>query len=176
VKNVTINIPTYFATLSEILAQTPKEVVQGYLFLRAISQLYSYIDAPETKPLRDFIETFTGPSNKSRWRTCLSRVNEGVWFPGGYSSLTGIVGRFFIEKTYDEESREYTHEILSTIREEFVSRLAEKDWLDEPTKKAAADKANKMLQLVGYTEVSIYPHTFLLVSKICNFNPRYTEP
>jgi endothelin-converting enzyme len=86
-----------------------------------------------------------------RWQKCVTLANNGLsWIP--LSGFGWIISRFFIDVAYSEESRKFTNDILTSIKDQFLVKLAEKDWLDEEVKQVATEKVKQMLQMVGYPD------------------------
>jgi endothelin-converting enzyme len=86
-----------------------------------------------------------------RWRTCLGHVDAGLGW---------ILSRFYVEKAFSAAAKDLGDQIVSDIKQQFISRLADLDWMDEEVKKLAADKVNAIIQKIGYpTKVGCMPDT-----------------
>ena len=55
-----------------------------------------------------------------------------------------------MEKAFSAAAKDLGDQIVSDIKDQFVSRLADLDWMDEEVKKLAADKVNAIIQKIGY--------------------------
>lgn len=70
--------------------------------------------------------------------------------------LGWILSRFFVEKAFSSEAKDLGDQIVFDIKQQFISRLADLDWMDEEVKKLAADKVNAIIQKIGYPTKVIY--------------------
>lgn len=55
-----------------------------------------------------------------------------------------------MEKAFSAQAKELGDQIVSDIKQQFISRLTDLDWMDEEVKKLAADKVNAIIQKIGY--------------------------
>lgn len=76
-----------------------------------------------------------------RWRTCLSHVDSGLGW---------ILSRFYVEKAFSAAAKDLGDQIVSDIKDQFISRLADLEWMDEEVKNLAADKVHAIVQKIGY--------------------------
>ncbi|KAH8907243.1 zincin [Coniochaeta sp. PMI_546] len=136
--------PDFFANVSDIIASSGKDTVQAFLSWKIVQATASRVEAPEIKPYTQFMNKLSGKDPDAvtdRWRTCLSHVDNGLGW---------ILSRFYVEKAFSAAAKDLGDQIVSDIKEQFISRLADLDWMDDEVKKLAADKVNAIIQKIGY--------------------------
>ena len=132
--------PEYLQTLSKLLQNTSEHVLQSYFMWKAIQGYAGAIDPATVKPLLRFNNELRGKDPdvvEERWRTCIAYVDDGLGW---------ILSRFFIEKSFSEKARLLGDRIVSDIKNMFIKRLKEIDWMDEEVVKLATDKG-KLIRL-----------------------------
>ena len=65
-----------------------------------------------------------------------------------------IVGRFHVEQAFSKQSREYGEKIISSVKNKYVRRFKEAEWMDEETRRIALKKLEKTLVQIGYPKTS----------------------
>ncbi|KAJ0166554.1 Endothelin-converting enzyme 2 [Colletotrichum tanaceti] len=151
--------PGYFGNLSALLANTTAETLQGFFVWKAAATLSAFVEAEVTEKLNDMKSEFRGvdpnlAGRVPRWQQCVSHIENGVGWIDLSNGLGWILGRFFIDKAYTKEARELTTALLATIKTEFITRLAEKDWLSADVKKTAEEKVQAITDKIGYPDES----------------------
>lgn len=66
---------------------------------------------------------------------------------GRNSFLGWILSKFFIEKTFSEESRIFGDSIVTDIKEQFAYKLNEAEWMTEEVRKLGIEKGTLPLAL-----------------------------
>ncbi|KAF2128691.1 peptidase family M13 [Dothidotthia symphoricarpi CBS 119687] len=143
-KRVIVMAPEYMKALSLILAETEKDVLQSYFIWKTVQSFSSYIDADAVKPYRQFVNVLAGKDPDSapeRWRKCVSHVDDGLGW---------ILSRFFVEKAFSAEAKEFGDTIITDIKTEFAKKLKSTEWMDKQTTKQAIDKVHNIIQKIGY--------------------------
>lgn len=65
-------------------------------------------------------------------------------------SLSISVGALYVRKYFNEESKRAASSLVGNIRDEFLKTLTTVPWMDEGTRAAAIEKANKMDFHIAY--------------------------
>ncbi|QSZ29633.1 hypothetical protein DSL72_004149 [Monilinia vaccinii-corymbosi] len=136
--------PHYMQELSGILNATPKETLQAYFIWKLIRTFYPEIEADELKPYRQFINELQGKdpdSQPERWRTCVSHVDDGLGW---------ILSRFFVEKAFSAEAKDFGNQIVSDIKDMFIEKLKATTWMDSSVIDLGIEKVHKIVQKIGY--------------------------
>ena len=81
-----------------------------------------------------------------RWRTCTNYARD---------NLPLIVGRQYVEKYFNNDTKEQVTKFADNIKQSFVSILGEQKWMDQATKDRALDKARKMTDKYGFPVIKI---------------------
>jgi endothelin-converting enzyme len=64
--------------------------------------------------------------------------------------LGWILSRFFVEKAFSEEAKQFGDNIVTAIRTEFTKKLKAVDWMDDQTTEKAIEKVHNIVQKIGY--------------------------
>ncbi|CAK7218334.1 hypothetical protein SEUCBS140593_003512 [Sporothrix eucalyptigena] len=143
--NVTVTaFPEVLANVSQIVSETPVEVVHNFLYWRLIVYYSGAVLGPEIRPWRQFLNVLQGKdadADPERWRTCVSHV-------GG--SLGWILSRFFIEASFSAAAKDFGNQIISDIKAAYLKNFDSLAWMDDETRKVAAEKVHNIDQKVGY--------------------------
>lgn len=144
IDRVIVMTPKYLKELSLILAATDKEVLQSYFIWKIVQSYSSYVDADAVKPYKRFRNVLAGKDPDSapeRWRTCVGHVDNGLGW---------ILSRFFVEKAFSAEAKDFGDTIITDIKTEFTKKLKGADWMDDDTTKKAVEKVHNIVQKIGY--------------------------
>ncbi|KAH7025254.1 endothelin-converting enzyme [Microdochium trichocladiopsis] len=136
--------PEFLTKTSNLIADTPKRVLQSYFIWKVIYSYASAIEAPEVKPISRFNNVLSGrdPETKTeRWKTCLRHVDGTIGW---------ILSRFYIEAAFSEEAKKFGDEIITDIKHQFISKLNGLSWMDESVKELAVNKVKNIDQKIGY--------------------------
>jgi len=76
----------------------------------------------------------------SRSEKCFEQANN---------MMPMAIGRYFIEKLYSKQKKEYAEKTLEYVKLAMINRVAEMDWLEEETVEYALKKVSAITQEVG---------------------------
>ncbi|KAE9406755.1 zincin [Gymnopus androsaceus JB14] len=143
---VILTYPPYAQSLSEILEKTSADVIEAYLVTRAALSLSSYLgmSTEAWKAQRTLVEMLTGVKKGAvgeRSEYCVGQVEEALGF---------AAGRYFVNETFGDKSKEKATRIVTNIVQTFRKSLKGIDWMDEQSEKAASEKAEAIRVKVGY--------------------------
>ncbi|KAK3372274.1 hypothetical protein B0H63DRAFT_291212 [Podospora didyma] len=136
--------PKYLQELEKIINGTDAAVLQSYFVWKAVQAFYSYVDSPVVTPYKGFVNELAGKDPNSapeRWRTCVNHVDDGLGW---------ILSRFFVEKAFSAEAKDFGDLIVSDIKDEFVKKLKATEWMDDETTSKAIEKVHNIVQKIGY--------------------------
>uniref|UniRef100_A0A4W6BRE1 Phosphate regulating endopeptidase homolog, X-linked n=1 Tax=Lates calcarifer TaxID=8187 RepID=A0A4W6BRE1_LATCA len=144
---VIVRAPQYFKELVKLINTTDPRTVANYVQWRTV---FSRI----TTLSRRFLVTLclshphqvtTGTTSLTpRWDKCVNYVEN---------SLVYATGRLFVNTHFQEDKKHMMEELIKGIRWAFIDMLEkENDWMDQPTKTRAIEKAHAVLAKVGYPE------------------------
>lgn len=109
-ERVILTYPAYATSLSSILNETDKDVIEGYLVSRALLQLSPYLgsETEQWQAHRRLYETLTGikkgaVGDRAEW--CASRVEETLGF---------ATGRYFVNATFGGDSKKKGTKVMTS--------------------------------------------------------------
>ncbi|KAF9001901.1 hypothetical protein BDQ17DRAFT_1357686 [Cyathus striatus] len=149
---VIMTYPSYAFNLSKILNDSKPEVIEGYLVVRAALSLSEHLgmSTQAWQAQRQLLELLSGIKKGAvgdRSEYCIGKVEDALGFASG---------RFFVNETFGGESKEKGTKVIADIINAFKSSLTHINWMDKPSSKAAAEKADAIRVKVGYP---LYPDT-----------------
>jgi len=120
------------------------ETIANYMYWRSIMQ----VNGELTKELRDiafkFSSAMTGVTEApARWMTCTAKAVNAFGFAAAHE---------YIKANFAEESKADADAMVENLRSAFKELVSETDWMDAATQAKAAEKADQMLQLIGYPD------------------------
>ncbi|CAG8752077.1 18774_t:CDS:10, partial [Dentiscutata erythropus] len=120
----------YFENLSNLVRKTPPPILQAYFAWQIIARHANSLDEKFQAPLRRLKAKLRGVDENvkpKRWEVCLSSVDQ-------------TLGR----------SIDIANQMIDSIKDAFVDRLPDLDWLDAETREKAIEKVDAIIQKVGY--------------------------
>ncbi|XP_031652768.1 neprilysin-like isoform X1 [Oncorhynchus kisutch] len=143
-ENVINYAPNYFRRLNPILAKNTKRVLQNYMVWRFVMNMVVGLSRQYRDTRKAFRKALYGATSEAAvWRQCVIYVNN---------NMDNAVGRLYVEESFSGESKELMEEMISVIREVFISNLDHLRWMDVETKKAAEEKAQAICERIGYSD------------------------
>ncbi len=139
-----IGSPSYMRTLSSILQETSSGALQAY-FVWKVVQTYAYkIEDSALRPLIRFNNELQGKdpdATEERWRTCVKVSDNGLGW---------ILSKFFVEKAFSEDAKNFGDSIVSDIKAQFVKKLRVADWMSEDVRELGIEKVHNIVQKIGF--------------------------
>lgn len=143
-EEVVIYAPQYLKDFVKIYRQTDKRVLVDYLIWRIMMNRITNLPRKYRDIKKDYYKTvFGSETERARWRDCVSYVND---------NMGNAVGRLFVQEHFDETSKSTALAMIHNIRDAFYELLNEADWMDEPTRRVAREKAEVMAEKIGYPD------------------------
>ncbi|KXN89289.1 Endothelin-converting enzyme 2, partial [Leucoagaricus sp. SymC.cos] len=117
---IIVNSPEYAKAVSQILSETPDQVVESYLVFQAALSLSPYLgmgtDAWQAqRSLVEFLNGIQKGAVSDRGETCIGLVVNSLGF---------AMGRYFVNATFPGDSREKGTTVISNVVKAFVASLA----------------------------------------------------
>src|SRR5690606_7322041 len=78
---------------------------------------------------------------KLRWKRVLSVID---------SNIGEILGRIYVSKYFDEESKKLALDMTQVIFKQFGKRIERLKWMSNETKQKALEKLDKVVVKIGY--------------------------
>lgn len=136
--------PEVLANVSQIVAETPAEVIHNFFYWRLITSFSGAVLGPEIQPLRQFQNVMQGKdadAEPERWRTCVRSVG---------SSVGWVLSRFYVEAAFSAEAKAFGNQIVSDIKAAYLRNFAGLSWMDDEVKTVAEEKVHNIDQKIGY--------------------------
>ncbi|ESO07738.1 hypothetical protein HELRODRAFT_110566 [Helobdella robusta] len=155
--NITINesepiivpYPEYFVKLNTLINNTlhkenGKRMLQNYIVWNVMEFYSQYLNKPFRKVRKDFRDVLTGVvGEREKWRNCVYESESIMGF---------VLSTQYIQEEFNEGSRTSAVEMVKYIRKAFIDNLPNLAWMDEATRKAAIDKAEAVVEKIGFPE------------------------
>jgi len=134
--------PDYLESMQEI--EVDLVTAANYIYWRSIMSVVGDL----TQELRDisfkFKSVMTGVSEAApRWQTCTAKAVEAFGFAAAHE---------YIKANFDVDAKAQADEMVEHLRAAFKELVTETDWMDSETQGKAVEKAEQMLQLIGYPD------------------------
>lgn len=134
----------YCEDLVQLLHKTPPRTISNYLLWRFVRHRVNNLDDRFQDAKQKFYHTLLGrEETPPRWKTCVAQVNNNMGM---------AMGSMFVRKYFDENSKNDTLIMTKEIKQSFQELLAATDWIDQDTKRLAAQKADVMMLRIGYPD------------------------
>uniref|UniRef100_A0A8C2CTD7 Neprilysin n=1 Tax=Cyprinus carpio TaxID=7962 RepID=A0A8C2CTD7_CYPCA len=151
-EEVIVYAPNYFKRLNPVLAKYTKRDIQNYMVWRFVMNLVVGLSRKYRETRKAFRKAIYGTTAEPAvWRQCAIYVNN---------NMENAVGRLYVEEAFAGDRKDMMDEMITNIREVFVSNLDDLAWMDAETKKAAEEKARAIRERIGFSE-SIMNNTIL---------------
>lgn len=147
-KAVLLTSPAYLEAVNRLLEKTPKGTIQAYLLWTTMRSFLGHTSASTRKPWENFSKVLAGidPNvKKERWKTCVREMDNTLGF---------LAGEFYVRKRFGGDSKERGRMVIEQIKDAFVERFDELDWVDEQTRTVAVRKVKNLRVKVGYNDAS----------------------
>ena len=141
---IIVGSPSYLETLSNALKTTSAETVQAYFVWKTVQRYAEKVEDEALKPLLRFNNQLQGKdpdATEERWRTCVDVVDRGLGW---------ILSKFFIDKAFSEEAKDFGDKIVSDIKTQFIEKLKVAEWMSAEVRKLGIEKVHNIVQKIGY--------------------------
>ncbi|MDB4082830.1 M13 family metallopeptidase [Vicingaceae bacterium] len=145
VQNVVVGQPNFFKGLNKMLKDIPVSDWKVYSRWKLIDAYASNLSSEFVNAYFGFFgKTLSGTEViKSREERALRQVNSG---------LGELVGKAFVERHFQEESKADVRQMVENLRTVFKERVKELDWMSEETKLKALGKLDAFNMKIGYPD------------------------
>ncbi len=142
---INVAVPDFFKGLSTILKSESLDDLKNYVtwhYLNGSAELLTNAFVDENF---DFYgRTLTGRKElKARWKRCVAATDD---------ELGEALGRKFVEKTFGEQGKQRTLEMVHEIEHEMANDIEAISWMSPATKKEAQSKLEAVANKIGYPE------------------------
>jgi putative endopeptidase len=140
-----VTVPDFFKSLGELLQQQSMSDLKDYL-------TWHYVSASATLLSKAFVDenfdfygrTLSGTvEQRPRWKRCVSATD---------SELGEALGRKFVEKTFGEQGKARTLQMVHEIEKQMANDITSLTWMSPQTKNEALLKLHAVANKIGYPE------------------------
>jgi len=145
---VLLTSPPYLEAVNRLLEKTPKETIQAYLLWTTMRMYLGHTSTAVRKPWETFSKELGGidPNvKKERWKTCVREMDNTLGF---------LAGEFYVRKTFAGNAKERGRLVIEQIKDAFIDRFEELEWVDTETREVAVRKVKNLRVKVGYNDAS----------------------
>lgn len=136
--------PEYIRKASKLIISTPTRTVTNYMLWLFVKSLVPEISQRFRDVQLRYDKVLKGTSvPTARWRECVESINDAMKF---------ATGRMYVAETFSGASKENTQKMIDGLKASFKSFLESNEWMDETTKKVAAEKIDSMQEQIGYPD------------------------
>lgn len=143
-EEVVVYATRYLQYLSPIIQNASETLLNNYMVWRVVSSMAPLLSKEFRDAHEELNKVLTG-SKKSEdlWKRCMSETDGAIGM---------ALGPLFIEKAFEGSSKEQATDMIDAIRAAFKKGLPHLDWMDDETRRAAEDKADAVVDMIGYPE------------------------
>jgi putative endopeptidase len=140
-----VSQPDFFATLNQLIVETPLEEIKAYLKWCLMNNASGYLDSKLEKQNFYFYGTvLTGAKEqKPIWKRGIAAANNVVG---------ELLGQLFVEKTFSPASKQRVNAMVDDIVEAFKVRINNLSWMSNETKGKALIKLASFNRKFGYPD------------------------
>ena len=134
--------PSYFEELNTIWNEVSLEQWKDYTSFKYVDSLAGYLSEDFVQAQFDFEGRVLGGLEeiRPRWKRGVDTVD---------GALGEVVGRLYVEKYFQEQSKSRMDELVENLREAFRVGINELEWMTGVTKAQAQDKLDKFTTKIG---------------------------
>ena len=142
---VNVRQPSFFAGLSQVLAEVPLEQWRPWLLTRVLRSAAPYLTDELVETNFDFYgRTLNGtPELRARWKRGVALV-EGA--------LGEAVGKEYVARHFPPSSKAMMEELVANLLAAYRQSIGALDWMTEETKLRAYEKLETFRPKIGYPD------------------------
>ncbi|XP_060073168.1 endothelin-converting enzyme homolog [Ylistrum balloti] len=139
----------YLQDMAELVNETMKtekgrRTMYNYLMWHIIKSMTSYLSKPFRTARKILSEALSGTTGgEELWRDCISDTDETLGF---------ALGAMFIREAFNGDSKVKADAMIKEVKTAFKNNLPKLSWMDKETRAAAVDKANAVVDMIGFPE------------------------
>ncbi|XP_022085466.1 endothelin-converting enzyme homolog isoform X3 [Acanthaster planci] len=143
-EQIIVFTPKYLAAVSDLVLNTDPVALHNYMVWSLITSYTKYLSQDFQRAEDDLDKEMYGQTTEQpKWRSCITATDDNMGF---------ALGALFVKETFQGKSKERASSMVEEIRSAFKNNLPGLDWMDEETRHAARDKANAILDLIGFPD------------------------
>ncbi|MEO5645007.1 MAG: M13 family metallopeptidase [Bacteroidia bacterium] len=144
-KEIIVAQPSFIRQFNHMITSESMAAWKAYLRWHLV-----HLCAPKLyKPIADENFAFYGTAlsgaqkQQPRWKRVLATTD---------GALGEAVGQLYVAKNFSEESKKRVNVMVDNLMASYTERINSRDWMSEPTKKAALTKLGTILRKLGFPD------------------------
>ncbi|MBS4012739.1 MAG: M13 family metallopeptidase [Bacteroidetes bacterium] len=145
IDDLNVAMPDFISKYSELFKKEKLDAIKNYLEWNIIRNSASYIgDSFENATFEFYGKVMSGSQKlQDRWKRVLSTIN---------SSIGEALGQEYVAEFFPAEAKTRMEELVEYLREAFMLRIGQLDWMSDETKQKAHTKLSSMNVKIGYPD------------------------
>lgn len=140
-----VTVPDFFKALSTVMNKSSVDELKDYMtwhYLNASAQLLTKAFVDEN--FNFYGRMLTGAKElKPRWKRCVAAADD---------ELGEALGKKFVEKTFGEQGKQHTLEMVHEIEQQMANDIESITWMGPETKRQALTKLHAVTNKIGYPD------------------------
>ncbi|XP_033113724.1 endothelin-converting enzyme homolog [Anneissia japonica] len=134
----------FIVNLSTILLETEPRVLHNYMMWQVADSMAEWLSHEFTDAELELVKVLSGKKSPTqKWRFCVAVVDK----------LIGMAaGAMFVDAAFKGGDRKAAKVMIEEIRDAFKNNLPDLAWMDDETRRVAAEKAEAVVDLIGFPE------------------------
>lgn len=163
-EEVVVYATRYLAALSPVIKNASERLLNNYLVWHVVYPLAPLLSEKFRDAHEDLIKVLTGSTrSEDLWKKCMGSTGGAIGM---------AVGKLFVEKVFDGTSKQQATQMVDAVRDAFKRGLPDLEWMDEKTRKAAEDKADAVVDMIGFPDYIKDPQKLEEKYKGLEFSPK----
>ncbi|XP_050414611.1 neprilysin-4 [Patella vulgata] len=162
---IVVYTPEYLKNMVRLVRNTSSRTVANYLIWRLLKDRLSDLPEGYRAVARNYNRVVFGIKREQpRWKMCAEYVKN---------TLGHAVGRMFVERYFDESSKDKSEVMIKYVEKAFNEMLMEAEWMDKTTKEYALKKADNIIKKIAYPDWILDNYYLNKEYQKVNYNPDY---
>ncbi|KAL3861160.1 hypothetical protein ACJMK2_007225 [Sinanodonta woodiana] len=148
-EEIVVYAPEYLQNMTVLLRDTMSteegnRTLRNYLIWHVAKTMAPYLSSPFRDARKILTEALSGTTGgEELWRYCISDTDDVMGF---------ALGAMFVREAFTGDSKEKAEKMIQEVKTAFKKNLPSLSWMDDKTREAAVEKANAVIDLIGFPE------------------------
>jgi endothelin-converting enzyme/putative endopeptidase len=144
-EKVNVDVPDFIAAFSQLVSTRPMDDLKDYLTWHYLHSSARILSKPFVDQNFDFYgRTLLGSKElRPRWKRCVAATDD---------ELGEALGQKYVEKTFGEEGKARTLQLVREIERQMAKDLESLSWMSPATKQQALVKLHAVANKIGYPD------------------------
>ena len=144
-KEVIVAQPAFMRQFNSMIVKEPVATWKAYLRWHLVHLCAAKLHKPVADENFNFYGTTLSGAQKQqpRWKRVLNTTD---------GALGEALGQLYVARNFSEESKKRVNIMVDNLMASYTERIKTRDWMSEPTKKAALAKLSTILRKLGFPD------------------------